>query len=285
MLSALAPAKINLALHITGQRDDGYHLLDSLIVFANVGDTVSVEQADKLALEIDGPYAHCLGVKQDNLALRAAQLLSAAVGKNSGALIQLTKNLPIGGGIGGGSADAAATLKLLQQLWEAQISNTALTELALQLGADVPVCLSETSAHVQGIGEQITPLNNIPQMHLVLVYPNIAVSSSGVYQRGITTYSSALPSYTEWQSVEKCITYLSSCTNDLTENAISIAPVIGGVLELISKQEDCLLARMSGSGSTCFGIFTTDDAAASATRNIQASHPDWWVKVAQLYNQ
>ncbi|MBN2631395.1 MAG: 4-(cytidine 5'-diphospho)-2-C-methyl-D-erythritol kinase [Rhodobacteraceae bacterium] len=269
-----APAKVNLTLHVTGQRADGYHLLDSLVVFAEVGDTVTVTVAPALSLAITGPQAGVLPVADDNLVLRAARLMGG------GAAITLDKVLPVASGIGGGSADAAATLRAL-----ARMTGQALPDAAavLSLGADVPVCLQGRALRMRGVGEQLDPVPTLPPAWLVLVNPGVAVSTPAVF-RDITRKDNApmprdLPRLT---SAADLAAFLLMMRNDMEPAAMALQPVIGAVKSALSAQAGCLIARMSGSGATCFGLFADGHAAGSAARSLQAQRPDWWVAAAEM---
>ncbi|MBB5373701.1 4-(cytidine 5'-diphospho)-2-C-methyl-D-erythritol kinase [Acidocella aromatica] len=276
MISLFAPAKVNLYLHVTAKREDGYHLLDSLAVFPAVGDNVRVEDAAALSLEISGPFGAVLQAEADNLLLRAARLLAPG----RGAALHLEKNLPVASGIGGGSADAAAALRALSQLWAL---NAELPPLALQLGADVPVCLASRPARMQGIGEILATVPRLPEFGMVLVNPGVAVPTPAVFKarQGGFTPAANLPK--AWTSVDAMVTDLLNCTNDLQTAAIGIQPVIGEVLDTLTALPGAKLARMSGSGATCFAIFATPAEAAAAAAVI--SHPGWWRWGGGLYEQ
>ncbi|MGO4907446.1 4-(cytidine 5'-diphospho)-2-C-methyl-D-erythritol kinase [Pseudorhodobacter sp. W20_MBD10_FR17] len=267
MVTERACAKVNLTLHVKGQRDDGYHLLDSLVVFAGVYDEIRVEPADRLSLEIDGPYGAGLA-GSDNLVLRAARLLAP----DRMAAIRLTKNLPIASGIGGGSADAAATLRALAQLW-----GLGLPEMAAvtELGADVPVCLASRPVRMRGIGEVISPLPPLPALDIVLVNAGVAVQTPQVFkalvQKTNPPMADMLPN---WPDAAAFCTWLAAQRNDLQAPAASIAPEITETLGLL-RATGCLFAGMSGSGATCFGLYPPDKAERAAA-SIAQLRPDWW---------
>ena len=287
LLRYFAPAKINLYLHVTGQRSDGYHELDSVVTFAPIGDVICVLPDDILTLEIVGPEASDLiGFEvSKNLVFRAAHMLAAKYKVTTGAAITLNKVLPVASGIGGGSADAAATLNALVDLWKLKPAAGELAELALALGADVPVCLMSRPLRMTGIGEKLheTPamLNGI----FVLVNPRVSQPTPDVFaelHRGKwkpSGFSSALPSDMDFYSF---VSELKSRANDLEQPAIRLAPVIEDVLMVISAQANCRLARMSGSGATCFGLFQRIEEAEAAATEIRRQHPDWWVQTAGL---
>jgi len=250
--SRFAPAKVNLYLHVTGKRADGYHLLDSLAVFPATGDVVAAEPADELSLAITGPFGAILEAEADNLLLRAARLL----GPTRGAALRLEKNLPVASGIGGGSADAAAALRVLCALWG--IEDADLRALALQLGADVPVCLASRPARMQGIGEVLA-----------------------VFRARQGEFSAAADLPDGWADVDAMVAALAALGNDLQAAAIDIAPVIGEALAALAVLPGAKLARMSGSGATCFAIFATPKAAHEAAAQI--GRPSWWHWGGGLY--
>lgn len=278
----LARAKINLYLHVTGKRADGYHLLDSLIVFAEAGDALSATAADALTLAIDGPFAAGLENGPENLVLRAAAGLQELTGPKAGAAIRLTKNLPIASGIGGGSADAAAALRLLADMWRVRPDQAALMDLAAKLGADVPVCLAGRPSFVGGIGEQIAPAEGLPPCWLLLVNPRVATPTPAVFKARRGDFSTP----GRWPSAPRgfagFIQHLAACRNDLTAAAISVTPQIRDVLAAIEALPGCALARLSGSGATCFGLFADAAAAQDALRRMQAGYPAWWSLAAPL---
>jgi 4-diphosphocytidyl-2-C-methyl-D-erythritol kinase len=272
----LARAKVNLYLHITGRRADGYHLLDSLIVFAEGGDAIEAQPARELELAIDGPFAGGLDNGPDNLVLRAARALQVLTGSAQGAAIRLTKNLPIASGIGGGSADAAATLHALCELWRVKPDKDALLQLAAKLGADVPVCLTSTPSFVGGIGEEIAPAAGLPKSWLLLVNPRVATPTPAVFKARRGDFSGAGRWPQPPRDFVDFAARLAQCRNDLTEAAISVTPQIRDVLSVIGMLPDCALARLSGSGATCFGLFADEWSARSAEQQLRARHPHWW---------
>lgn len=273
-LSLRAPAKVNLYLHVTGKRADGYHLLDSLAVFPAAGDLVAAAPAGALSLEISGPFGACLQAEPDNLLLRAARALAPG----RGAALRLEKNLPVASGIGGGSADAAAALHVLSALWGVTAD---LPAVALQLGADVPVCLASVPARMQGIGEILAPAPALPDFGMVLVNPGVAVATPAVFKARQGGVSPAPDLPVAWANVDEMVADLARCTNDLQAAAIGIAPVIAEVLAVLAALPGAKLARMSGSGATCFALFASPAAAALAATKIQ--HPEWWCWGGGLY--
>lgn len=272
-MTELAAAKINLCLHVTGQRADGYHLLDSLVVFAGVGDRLTFAPADDLRLTIGGPQAGNLPVTDDNLILRAAR----AFGPGLGAHIHLEKHLPIASGIGGGSADAAATLRGLSRLWGLPLPDAA---TVLALGADVPVCLLGKPLRMQGVGEVLTPLPPLPPAHLVLVNPGVAVPTPAVFRALASKTNPPLPAIPRFAGLPDFAAWLKAQRNDLEPPAIALAPVIAAAKAAIAAHPGCLLARMSGSGATCFGLFASADQAERAAQAIR--QPGWWVAASAM---
>ncbi|MCF2871219.1 4-(cytidine 5'-diphospho)-2-C-methyl-D-erythritol kinase [Octadecabacter sp. G9-8] len=278
-----APAKINLTLHLTGLRDDGYHLLESLVVFTEFGDTLTVDQAVDLKLIVDGQFADGVPTDDRNLVLKAANLLRSQRNVAAGATIHLTKNLPHGAGIGGGSSDAAAALTALAKLWGvAPLS----PHDALTLGADVPVCLCAPHATVmRGIGENLSRAPYNPEGWLVLVNPNVVVPTSTVFALHDRLYDFTPASLDPMDHVNDAASFeawLLGQRNDLTKVASepSIAPVIQDVLNALRPHAvDC---DMSGSGSTCWGLFHTEDAAKACAEHIAHGNSGWWVRASRI---
>jgi 4-diphosphocytidyl-2-C-methyl-D-erythritol kinase len=269
-ISEFAPAKVNLFLHVLGRRLDGYHDLDSLVAFADVGDVVEVSADDVFSISVEGRFADRTPDDDSNLALRAARALGAALGIEAGARIRLTKNLPVAAGIGGGSADAAAVLRGLARMWQIGPS-LAFPDTAASLGADVPVCLLSRSARLSGVGDAAPEA--LPEaLYLVLANGGQAVSTADVF-RTTSTYGHAAPP----RNGEHFVDWLCEQRNDLERAALTLAPAIGATLEALRGSAGCLLARMSGSGATCFGLFADAAAAKMAAANLGGHHPDWWV--------
>lgn len=274
-----APAKINLALHVTGHRADGYHDLDTLVAFTAAGDDVEAQLAGETSLQVDGPYAEAAGSGPDNLVLKAeAALREAAGGRLPPAAIRLHKRLPVGGGIGGGSADAAATLLALHRLWDLPPSFD-LDAVALQLGADVPMCLRSSPLRAQGRGERIALLAGLPPFPVLLVNPGIVAPTPAVFRAlrkrdnpPIGWNGDAFPP----------VETLFALRNDLQEPAVSLFPGIGEALALLGETKGCLFSRMSGSGSTCFAIYREPAEAQAAARAIAAAQPGWWCEATHF---
>lgn len=287
MIRLRAPAKINLFLHLVGRRADGFHLLDSLIAFTDYGDELSAEAAGDLSLAVDGPFAAGLSQGEDNLVLRAARLLMAEGSVTRGARLRLTKQLPVASGIGGGSADAVAAMKALTQLWGLYVPAGRLAELALKLGADLPVCLAGRPSFVGGIGEDIQPVPPMPDLFILLVNPLIPLPTIDVFRRRAQGPDAArFGAPGRWSGTlaaeADLIRRLTDCRNDLTDAAIAIVPAIADVLERIGGQAGCRLARLSGSGATCFGLFSDAAAARTAAAAILDAKPGWWAVATRL---
>jgi 4-diphosphocytidyl-2-C-methyl-D-erythritol kinase len=267
-----APAKVNLFLHVTGRRPDGYHLLDSIAVFPMIGDLITAAPAEVLSLQITGPFADALSTDPDNLVLRAARTLATSAGISTGAALTLEKHLPIASGIGGGSSDAAAALRVLSTLWRI---HAPLDELALRLGADVPVCLARRPMRMAGIGELLRPAPALPPIGMVLVNPGVAVSTPAVFRARTGPFSPEANLPPSWPNAAAMAADLSRLANDLEAPAVALAPQIGETLAALRADSACLLARMSGSGATCFGLFDTPSAAIAAAAALR--RPGWWV--------
>jgi 4-diphosphocytidyl-2-C-methyl-D-erythritol kinase len=286
-LRVMAPAKINLYLHVVGKRADGFHLLDSLVVFAGLVDTVQIQPALDLSLEIVGPFGSALSLESaktgtENLVLRAARALAAHCGRDPAVKLTLTKVLPIASGIGGGSADAAATLKGLVRYWDLDLDADTLDGIAAGLGADVPVCLRDKPTSVQGIGNVLTPAVALPPAWLVLANPGLPVSTQQVFRNRQGGFSAPAPIDRPPQDAAQLAAMLKLRTNDLGATARSLVPAIGQVLAALETTSDCLLARMSGSGGTCFGLYATDIQAKAADQMLRDAHPTWWIASAPL---
>jgi 4-diphosphocytidyl-2-C-methyl-D-erythritol kinase len=272
-----APAKVNLCLHVTGRRDDGYHLLDSLVVFAGVGDRVTAMPGQGLTLVLTGPEAGTLSVEDDNLVLRAAR----AMGVTS-AELRLWKALPVASGIGGGSADAAACLRALSRLTGQALPGPA---EVLALGADVPVCLAGKPARMTGVGELLTGLPPLPEFWLVLANPRVPVPTPRVFYALTQRENPVVPGLPSaaLRSAEHLARWLGQMTrNDLVPPANVVAPVLARVQAAMALLPGCLLARMSGSGATHFGIFASAAEAESAAEALRAAEPGWWVASAKV---
>ncbi len=278
-----APAKVNLFLHVRGRRPDGYHDLESLIGFVDVADTVHVAPAPEFRFIVQGPMAAALslGDDEDNLCVRAARALAARLGRAPDLALTLVKRLPVASGIGGGSADAAATIKVLCRFWGAELPQAETAALALSLGADVPVCLVGAAAEIFGVGDDVRPVPPLPGGALVLVNPGVELPTGRVFRGWNGVRQETLP-WVPPPSAAALAASLMKRRNDLTEPAVALVPEIAEVLAALSARPDCLLARMSGSGATCFGLFEDFAVADAAAEIMQATHPTWWVRAARL---
>ncbi len=283
MTSALASAKVNLFLHVGDKRADGYHNLLSLVVFAGIGDRVSLTPSDRLSLKVTGAFPNT-GPAEDNLVIKAARALQAWADKNGHKTkpveLTLEKNLPVASGIGGGSSDAAATLLMLAAHWGLPIAVDELEAIGLQLGADVPVCLRASPTLVSGVGEVLQPVDKLPPFAFVLVNPRVEVATAHVFKTLAARSGAHAPPLRTFATARDLAMYLDGTTNDLAAPAKAIAPVIMRAENALAATDGCLTARMSGSGATCFGLYETKAAAEAAARVIATAHPDWWVKPA-----
>jgi 4-diphosphocytidyl-2-C-methyl-D-erythritol kinase len=281
-----APAKINLTLRVVGRRADGYHDIESLVVFASVGDTLAFTAGRTLALTVRGPTAASSGATADNLVLKAARALGERVeGVKVGRFV-LSKRLPVAAGVGGGSADAAAALRLLARANRLALDDPRLREAARATGADVPVCLDPRPRLMRGIGDILSDPIDLPRLAAVLVNPRVAVPTKDVFARlgapriepAAAMQSPDLPP----AGRPAVMAYLRSRTNDLEAPAMSLQPVISDVLSALQQLAGCRLARMSGSGATCFALFDSAKVAAAAARVLRTRHAGWWVRAASL---
>lgn len=279
MMRESAPAKVNLYLHVTGRRADGYHLLDSLAVFGPAADEIALADGP-LSLRVEGAFAAGLASERDNLVVRAARRMAEAAGIPPAGALLLTKSLPVASGIGGGSADAAATLRLLNRAWGLHWPAGRLREIAAPLGADLPVCIDSTPARMGGVGEFITAAPALPEMALLLVNPGVALETSVVFRArgGDFLAPAVLPA--AWPNALSMATDLRAVVNDLEATAVDLCPPIAAVLAAIAAQSGCLLARMSGSGATCFGLFARPVQARAAAAAMPAA---WWANAGPLY--
>ncbi|MES1989770.1 MAG: 4-(cytidine 5'-diphospho)-2-C-methyl-D-erythritol kinase [Pseudomonadota bacterium] len=278
-----APAKINLSLIVKGRRSDGYHELHSLVVFADCGETLRAEPHAALSLRITGAFAPALADEQNNLVLEAVHHFDECAGFTTKMELVLEKTLPVASGIGGGSADAAAALRLLCRLHDHKVAPQALAALGLCIGADVPVCLETRPALMWGKGELLMRLDALPPFWLVLVNPAVAVSTAQVFKAldaPAMPEKGRRPDVPVFADLAALIEWLKANGNDLQAPATRIAPVIGDVLAALGVTCGCLLARMSGSGATCFGIYADKQSATRAASAIRVTHPGWWVAAA-----
>lgn len=278
-ITEIAYAKVNLALHVRRRRDDGYHELESLFVFAEDGDRLSGVATDDgvIALRVEGPFGAALGNDAGNLVSEAATKLQILLGERRGVKLHLFKNLPVSSGIGGGSADAAATLRLLVRLWGASVDRVALERLALELGSDVPACLRSVTQRVTGRGEglEACAIEGLDGRPMLLVNPGVAVPTGPVFAHWDRRDRGALVA----ESLDQLV---KMGRNDLENPAIAQAPVIADVLRALRSQAGVRLARMSGSGATCFALFDDEAQRDAAATAIRAAQPDWWTMATRI---
>lgn len=275
----LAPAKVNLWLSVVGRRADGYHLLDSLIAFTDLADEIEVAPSQTLSLEIVGPGAPALEGDADNLVLKAARLLAGRAGVAPRAAVRLTKRIPVAAGLGGGSADAAATLLALVDLWRVAMPQEELFDLAAALGADVPMCLAGRPALATGIGERLASVPKLPACAILLVNPGVALPTPAVFAARKGDFSPAMPLGKGWTNLEAFAADLARRGNDLTEAALSVRPEVADVLAHLRRSDGVAYAAMSGSGATCFGLYGSIEAARRAASHLPAA---WWRHAGRL---
>ena len=282
-IEEFAPAKINLFLHVGEKRADGFHDLESLVVFADAGDSLSFTPSDGLTLTVDGPFAQGLDGESDNLVLRAARALSVHAGREAKAAITLIKNLPVASGIGGGSADAAAALRGLNELWQLGATPDELRKIAEALGSDVPVCVAGKPAWMEGRGERVSLATGVPGAAIVLINPGVAVPTAAVFKALKTKRGTGHVDHSFGAKDTAGLgRFLRGTANDLEAPARVIAPLIGEVLGELARMPGIELARMSGSGATCFGLFEDGGVAQMAAIALAHSHPGWWVRAAKI---
>lgn len=285
-LQTLARAKINLYLHVTGRREDGYHFLDSLVAFAGAGDVLALSPADSFSFVLTGPKAEELRLQdpKTNLVVRAAEKMAREFDRAPAFVLTLVKNLPTASGIGGGSADAAAALRLVAMHWGLALADPALQRIAASLGQDVPCCLNDTPCYFEGVGDRVSPACALPYVPLVLVNPGVALPTPAVFAKRTGPFGPAAARESEPpNSARALVDRLEATRNDLTEAAIALCPPIATILDVLAKCEGCLLSRMSGSGATCFGLFEDRGAAKNAAACLHQMHPEWWVAPTHLH--
>jgi 4-diphosphocytidyl-2-C-methyl-D-erythritol kinase len=282
-----APAKINLTLHIPRRREDGWHELESLVVFAGAADALSLAPGDAFSLNVDGPTAGAAGPDDDNLVARAARALTERVpGLRTGAF-QLTKRLPVAAGMGGGSSDAAAALRLLARANDLRLDDARVMEAAMETGSDVPVCLRAQARMMRGRGDVLGPLMKLPPLFAVLVNPGVPLETRSVFARiglnpGELHGFGKHPDIADAPEREALFAALRRARNDMEDAASVLAPIVSHCLAVLSAARGVKLARMSGSGATCFALFDTCRAAATTAKVIRRDHPEWWVKATVL---
>jgi len=281
-LADVAPAKVNLTLHVLGRRADGYHEIESLVAFADVGDRLTFVPGDTLALDVTGPTAAAAGEGADNLVLKAARALAERVDGLRLGRFSLEKQLPVAAGLGGGSSDAAAALRLLARVNDLSLDDERVRAAARATGADVPVCLDPKARMMRGIGEVLSDPFALPELPAVLVNPGVAVPTKDVFAAlaapALTAPAQAEDFFAINTDAAALVSILAARRNDLEIPAIKLQAVIADVLEALQASPHCLLARMSGSGATCFALFGSAGAAQEVAQRLQADHPGWWVR-------
>ncbi len=284
---AFAAAKLNLFLHVGAPGADGYHPLCSLMAFADLGDRVEAREADALALQVRGPFAAGLNGEGDNLVLRAARALLERTKRPTAPMgLILDKRLPVAAGLGGGSSDAGAALRLLREAWAPDLSDADLEAVAASLGADGAACLWGRPVLAQGRGERLSPSPGLPPMDGVLVNPRVAVSTAGVYgafdDAAVFGDVTPPPMPDAFESVEELAGWLRTTRNDLQAPAVALAPEVGDVLDTLADEPEALIARMSGSGATCFALCSGDLEAEGRAERLEAMRPAWWVRRCRI---
>lgn len=280
--TVFAPAKLNLFLHLTGKRQDGYHTLDSLVCFADIGDMITFEEAERFSFHIDGPFANVFQsqrgyIDDNNLVVKAVRNMSQIADRALNIKITLTKNLPIASGLGGGSSDAASTLWGLQQFWNYRIDDTIIQHVMVRLGADVPVCYLCQPTVMRGIGDHLVSHPMMPEIPIVIVNPNISCSTRDVFLHHSGYYREVINVPERFSSAETLVDFLKQTHNDLYDPALCCVPDISNVLHALNAFDSCLFSRMSGSGASCFGLFATMDEALSAVQTLTSEYPDWHI--------
>ena len=285
ILTRKAAAKVNLFLHITGKRPDSYHLLQSVMVFVDVGDEMSFAPYQGFFIDVEGPFAEQLGPLHENMVYKAAKMLADEYKKPLQAKIVLKKNLPIASGIAGGSSNAAMTLRGLAQLWRLPEETGRLQKMAEALGADVPACMYARPVWTEGIGEKMTYLQGMPDFYFVLANPMLLSPTPEVFRRFKGRFSPALAFSGRRKSMQEWIADLKLYRNDLTEAAQEVCPPIRDVLRALENTPNCRFARLSGSGATCFGVYDNPSAAQAAVNKIRQEYPRWWVVATSTLKQ
>lgn len=284
-ISEAAPAKVNLALHVTGRRADGYHLLDTLVVFTGAGDRIRVMPAAADGFTVAGPFGPDVPADGANLVLKARDLLRGIAGGRAFPVsVELEKDLPVASGVGGGSSDAAAALRALARLWDVPLSAVELANAALRLGADLPMCLAARTLRAQGIGETLTPAAGLPALDMVLVNPGVAVATPAVFGQLRSRDNPPLGPLPAAAGFAALAGWLAAARNDLEAPAVAVAPQIATVLAAL-RQSGAALARMSGSGATCFGLYPSPQDAARAAEKIAAGQPSWYVRATRTVDK
>lgn len=284
MIQEFAPAKVNLTLRVGAVQDDGYHPLDSIVVFADFGDTLRLAPSEILSLTLEGPEAAGIPTGADNLVIRAVRSLARAAGREADGAITLTKNIPAGAGLGGGSADAAAALRAYNQFWELDWPLEMLAGIGAQIGSDIPACLWSRPLRMTGRGERIRLIDDWPSFSALLVNPRKPVATGSVFNQFDNQPTGTGKAYIGSADTARIavLSALSAATNDLTPAALIVEPAIGDGLALLDSTEGAELVRMSGSGATCFALYSGETARDAAARSVQGARPDWLVLPVQL---
>lgn len=280
-----ARAKVNLTLHMKGKRRDGYHELESLVVFADVSDELVFTPASEDRLSLEGPFAGL--VDGENLVLKAKRAFASWLGVTVSGDFLLKKNIPVAAGLGGGSSDAAATIRALLKAYDRDEDTKTFIRQSASIGADVPVCLQDSAAWMCGLGERVTPVCGLTPLPALLVNPRIKLSTAAVFKTLNAKplqaeEAEAPPSFPGWRNPREAAVWLNEGRNDLEAPAIALEPAVKKVLDALRRLDDCMLSRLSGSGPTCFGIFLSQDAAAEAASEMRRSYPNWWVQATTL---
>lgn len=281
-----SPAKINLFLHTTGRLPNGYHELESLVCFTEWGDDIAIKPSDEMRFEVLGDFLDRLPENgEDNIVMRAVRALQEVAPDAYPVHITLTKRIPIGAGIGGGSSNAATVLRALIDMWNVVVDEGVLSALCKKIGADVPVCFVGLTSYFTGIGEIITPLKKpMPHAYLLMVNPGFEVLTKDIFsERKNAPWSSSVRPFPQgFSDMEALVAFLSICSNDLEPHAESLTPEVGEIIQQITMQDGCRLARMSGSGATCFGLFASEAEAMAGLGKISEVRPDWWMAVSAI---
>lgn len=281
-----ARAKVNLTLHVKGRRADRYHELESLVAFADVCDELTFSRSSETSLVLDGPFAGL--VDGENLVLKAKRAVAGWLGKEIEGQFHLRKNIPVAAGLGGGSSDAAAAIRAMLAVYDGFSDAGRFIERSAAIGADVPVCLQNSAAWMCGLGERVTPVRGLAPLPAILVNPRIKLSTADVFKTlnaaplAAGEAAAGPPACPGWKSAEEAAAWLQEGRNDLEAPAITLEPAVDAVLNTLRRLDGCLLARLSGSGPTCFGIFSCENCAANAALEIARTHPNWWVSPTTL---
>lgn len=280
-MTMTAPAKVNLALHIVGRRDDGFHLLESLTVFAGDGDRLSAAPAENDEMVVAGRYAAQVPINEENLVIRARDAMRRRFGEKAAAPVslRLEKNLPVASGVGGGSSDAATAIRLLERLWNIEAQGEGLADVGLALGADVPMCLAATPLLARGVGEEIEPLAGFPSLALVLANPGVPLATGAVFQNLEKVDNPSIPAIATGGDKGAILDWLAATRNDLERPAMALVPEIADTLAML-RESGAVVARMTGSGATCFGLFETRRHARAAAAWISKANPTWFVSAS-----